>query len=131
MKNQKILLDTDILIELLRGNEVVTECLVSLLTEKKLLAYTAVTEAELFHGIRSKKEEKNLLETLSIFVCLDLTKEVGQQAGYYLYKYRKSHGVELADALIAAAAKVYQFSLSTFNWKHYPMKEIKKFEMKR
>jgi predicted nucleic acid-binding protein len=36
------------------------------------------------------------------------------------------HGVEIADALIAAAAQVHGLTLCTRNLRHYPMRDIKK-----
>jgi predicted nucleic acid-binding protein len=39
-------------------------------------------------------------------------------------RYRKSHAVELGDALIAAASVLNRASLWTRNMKHYPMKEL-------
>jgi predicted nucleic acid-binding protein len=50
--------------------------------------------------------------------------ETGRQAGDYLKRYRKSHAVELGDALIAAGAVLNNAALWTRNRKHYPMKEL-------
>jgi predicted nucleic acid-binding protein len=47
-----------------------------------------------------------------------------QNAVTQLRRYRKSHGVELADALIAATAVAHSAMLWTRNRKHYPMKEL-------
>lgn len=128
---KKILFDTDILIELLRGNAAVYADLTKLAKDRALLAYTAVTEAELFHGLRGEKEESALTHTLSVFQCVDIGKEAGREAGRYLKKYAKSHGLDTADALIAATAKINQLSLCTFNWKHYPMTDIEKYVLDR
>jgi predicted nucleic acid-binding protein len=49
---------------------------------------------------------------------------VGRQAGLYLQRYRRSHGVEVADALIAANAVASRAQLWTRNRKHYPMKDV-------
>ncbi len=38
----------------------------------------------------------------------------------------RSHGVEIADALIAAAAHVHGMTLCARNLRHYPMRDIKK-----
>lgn len=46
-------------------------------------------------------------------------------AGEYIRRYRKSHSVELGDALIAASAVVSGAALWTRNRKHYPMPELK------
>ncbi len=50
--------------------------------------------------------------------------EAGRQAGSHLRKYRRSHGVEVADAFVAACAVANNAELWTRNRKHYPMKEI-------
>lgn len=49
----------------------------------------------------------------------------GRQAGAYLSRYGKSHGVEIADALIAAAASTAGLVLWTQNRKHYPMADLR------
>ena len=46
----------------------------------------------------------------------------------YLRQYGKSHGVEIADALIAASAVANRATLWTRNRKHYPMKELSFFD---
>jgi len=51
-------------------------------------------------------------------------REVGRQAGDYLRQYRKSHGLELGDALMASAALLNRAHLWTRDRKHYPMKEL-------
>jgi predicted nucleic acid-binding protein len=47
--------------------------------------------------------------------------EIGKIAGDFMRVYRKSHSVELGDALIAGCTIKYDFKLWTFNRKHYPM----------
>jgi predicted nucleic acid-binding protein len=50
----------------------------------------------------------------------------GRKAGVYRRRFGGSHGVEIADALIAAAAHVHGLTLCTRNLRHYPMRDIKK-----
>jgi predicted nucleic acid-binding protein len=45
-----------------------------------------------------------------------------------LQQYRRSHAVEVADALIAASAVLNHAELWTLNRKHYPMKDISFFD---
>ena len=49
-------------------------------------------------------------------------------AGKWLVKYRRSHGIEIADALIAASAVENNAELWTGNRKHYPMKDLSFFD---
>jgi predicted nucleic acid-binding protein len=46
---------------------------------------------------------------------------VGRRAGGYLSRYSRSHGVQIADALVAAAATTAGLRLWTLNRRHYPM----------
>jgi predicted nucleic acid-binding protein len=89
--------------------------------------YSPVSVAELWAGARPKEHEalRNLFEALT---CAPIDEEAGSRAGLYLHQYRRSHAVELADALIAAGAVANGAELWTRNRKHYPMKEIVFFE---
>ncbi|HEY8500283.1 MAG TPA: PIN domain-containing protein, partial [Clostridia bacterium] len=49
---------------------------------------------------------------------------IAEIAGRYLNKYRKSHGINMADAIIAATAKLTDSKLYTLNMKNYPMNDI-------
>src|SRR5262249_51551758 len=51
----------------------------------------------------------------------------GRQAGTYLARYRRSHGLELGDALIAAAATTAGLRLWTLNRRHYPLRDVSLF----
>ncbi len=127
---KKILFDSDVLIEHLRGNSQVTSQMNALYESQNILAYTPVSEAEIFRGLRSNERQKT--EAILVhFECLDLNQLVGRKAGEYLKQYSRSHGLEIPDALIAATASIYRFHLCTFNWKHYPMREVERFEMER
>jgi predicted nucleic acid-binding protein len=59
-------------------------------------------------------------------VADELDERVGRKAGSYRLHFDASHGVEIADALIAAAAHVHGMTLCTRNLRHYPMRDIKK-----
>jgi hypothetical protein len=56
-------------------------------------------------------------------VVLDAT--VGRRAGAYLARYARSHGVQIADALVAAAASTAGLRLWTLNRRHYPMGDLR------
>lgn len=119
-----VLLDSDIIIEILRNNEAIAKEVKKLFRKGKLICFSPVTKAEVYHGIRPK-EEINTSRLFTKMTCLSINDATGETAGNYLRKYHKSHNVELGDALIAAAAKVNKAVLFTLNRKHYPMKDIK------
>jgi predicted nucleic acid-binding protein len=47
--------------------------------------------------------------------------DTGKLAGEFMNRYRKFHNVTLADALVAASARLNNLKLWTNNKKHYPM----------
>ena len=125
-----ILLDTDVLIEILRGNEAIRDELSALYLQGEALAYSPVTKAEVYAGLRSP--ERRVTEVLFLGLqCCSIDEMIGEHAGYFLRSYHKSHGVELADALIAATAKVYQAFLFTLNRRHYPMPELRLYPARK
>ncbi|MCE5307080.1 MAG: type II toxin-antitoxin system VapC family toxin [Acidobacteriales bacterium] len=123
-----VLVDSDILIEVARGRnaEIVSQWL-ELSQSDAAVLYSPVTAAELWAGARPS--EHNALESLfRALVCAPIDGAVGRQAGIYLQRYRRSHGVEVADALIAASAVANHAELWTRNRKHYPMKDVTFFD---
>ncbi|MBI4657027.1 MAG: type II toxin-antitoxin system VapC family toxin [Elusimicrobia bacterium] len=123
-----IILDSDVIIEVLRGNEEVTEEVIRLGKSGHAVLYTPVSEAEIYHGIRGNEAGK--AEALfSGCASVPITDTIGEKAGHYLRQFHKSHGTGLADALIAAATCVNNAELFTLNHKHYPMKDIKIYKI--
>ena len=123
-----VLVDSDILIEVSRARDAsIVSRWTELSTSDALILFSPVTAAELWAGARPAEHE--ILEDLfKALVCVPLDAAVGQRAGGYLRQYRKSHGVELGDALIAASAVAGGAMLWTRNRKHYPMKGLVFFE---
>ncbi len=123
-----VLIDSDVLIEVSRGrNESILSKWVDLSSSDGLILYSPVNEAELWAGARAR--EYDSLEALFVaLVCAPVDAAVGRRAGDYLRRYRKSHHLELGDALIAATAVANGAMLWTRNRKHYPMKELSFFD---
>jgi predicted nucleic acid-binding protein len=119
-----VLVDSDILIEISRNKDAaLRERWMRLSDSEDMLLCSPVSVAELWQGARPSEYEAltNLFHTL---ICVPVDAEAGRQAGEYLREYRKSHNVELADALIAAAVVLQRASLWTRNRKYYPMKGL-------
>lgn len=83
----------------------------------------AVSFAEIGAGIRSGEEAvADAFFGARGEVVLDAT--VGRRAGLYLSRYSRSHGLTIADALVAAAAGTAGLRLWTLNRRHYPMLDV-------
>jgi predicted nucleic acid-binding protein len=116
--------DSDILIEVSRGRDQdVLSRWTELSQSDNPILYSPVTAAELWAGARPREHEA-LTNLFRALLCAPIDSETGRQAGDYLRQYRKSHGLELGDALIAAAALLNYAELWTRNRKHYPMNEL-------
>ena len=123
-----VLVDSDILIEVSRGrNADVVSKWIDLSNADAAVLYSPVSVAELWAGAQPNEYEtlNNLFRALT---CIPIDEEAGRQAGVYLRQYRRSHGIEIADALIAASAAANRAELWTRNRKHYPMKEVSFFD---
>jgi len=114
-----ILLDTDVLVDFLRGHE--AAAFVSANVDRILLS--ALVVAELYSGVKGEVEEAALDDVVGLFRVVEITAEVAKAGGLYRRDYGKSHGVGLADALLAAMAEAEGAELATLNTQHYPMLE--------
>lgn len=122
-----VLVDTDILIDFLRGEDSAKEFLLSIINDLSICC-SVITVAELYAGMRDHEREKtiNLIDSLTI---MEVTREIAEKAGRYKNSH-KGHSLELDDCLIAATAFINNSVLATGNDKYYPMKDIKKFSSK-
>jgi len=119
-----VLVDTDVIIEVLRDRDrALLSRWIALADGADAVLYSPVTVAELWHGMRPA-EEAAVLGLLDAMIALPIDAQIGRRAGDYLRRFHKSHGVETADALIAATAATHACSLWTRNRKHYPMRDI-------
>ncbi len=109
---ERLLLDTDVLIEYLRGRPKAIEYLEGLTSD---LSISVISVAELFTGVKGDEEERALNQFLLAFSILPVTEKIARLGGLYRRKYRPSHGTGLADALIAATVEENSASLVTFN----------------
>ena len=113
-----LLIDTDVLIDYLRGRPEAVSYLESL---AETLLISAVTIAELYAGVRDGAERNALASFIQAFEIVAVDEEVAVKGGLYRRDYSKSHNTGLADALIAATAEIRNAELVTLNKKHFPM----------
>jgi predicted nucleic acid-binding protein len=118
----KILLDTDVVINILKKKE---ETLQQLSTLNECELYISpIVIAEVYAGARAK--EITQIETLfSYFESVSIDDEIGVETGNYANEFQKAfNGISLEDFMFAATAKHYNLTLWTYNKKHYPMRDI-------
>ena len=113
-----VVVDTDILIDTGRGVE---EALVYLdrIEDRFSVSISAVTEMELIIGCRNKDELRSLEAFLNRFQRIELHGDITGTAVDLLKRYRLSHGLLIADALIAATAISRDASLASKNQRDY------------
>lgn len=113
-----LLLDTDVIIDYLRGQAAAVAYIESLTNP---LSISAVTIAELYSGVREGHERTALDSFVAAFKLVKVDQAIAIQGGLYRRDYGKSHNVGLADAMIAATATASGATLVTLNQKHFPM----------
>jgi len=118
--NNQWVIDTDIIIDYLRGLSEAVHFLEKTLKES-VCYLSAITVAELYVGVRDGKERQLLGNFFNAFEIISIDPQIACAGGLYRRDYGKSHGVGLADAIIAATVVQYQASLATLNKKHFPM----------
>lgn len=121
---ERYLIDTDVIIDHLRGEEEARDLLKGIKVKDAHILYSVITKAELYAGVRPRDEEgvKRLLESMDE---VGINGEIAEAGGRYKNRFHASHGLLLPDALIAASAKRVRATLVTLNRKHYPMRDIK------
>lgn len=112
-----MLVDTDVIIWYMRGNEKARDCL----DANPYFQISVVTYMELVQGMRNKQELRALRRALRNWnvEVIYINEEISSKAMFYVEQHYLSHSVALADALIAATAVSYGLSLLTGNDKHY------------
>lgn len=119
----KVLIDTDVAIDFLRGDNKTKQLLASLWNANN--AYISLLSIyELHAGMRETEAEytKNFISACQI-EGINLT--IATEAGNY-FRYHRSRGLTLTslDCMIYMTAKFNNFKLLTRNLKHYPDKDI-------
>lgn len=109
------LLDTGILVDVLRRHRGAIGYVASL----GEWAYSLVSAMELVAGARGRTEIRDLEFFLSEFRQISLSEFIGIVGYGIMRDYHPSHGLDPADALIAATAITEELTLATTNPKHF------------
>ena len=113
-----ILLDTDVLVDFLRGHN---KAVAFVNAYSNWIILPSIVIAELYAGIKGEDEQVALDKFVSLFRVIPVNTEIAKTGGLYKRKINRSHGVGLADAIIAASVEAENAELKTLNIRHYPM----------
>ncbi len=118
--NDLIIVDTDILIDAGRGIQEAVDFLKQTQSgNTHILAISVVTQLELMVGCRNKSELRKLDKFLKLFQVIKLNEAISEKAVELLRLYRLSHGLLIADSLIAATALTLNSSFISKNQRDY------------
>jgi hypothetical protein len=121
----RYLLDTTVLVAHLRGDEEISQLMLDLVAAGHLLCVSCVNVAEVERGIRPK-ERRAATTLLDRLTFLSTTVEAAIRAGRYLAELsERGRTLHLADALVAATARVHGAVLVTDNVADFPMRDIR------
>jgi len=111
------LIDTDVMIDVSRGNASAASYLDSLSDP----AISIITAQELIVGARDKRDLVGIDSLVSAYPVIHMDTAIGQLAYDLLKRYAKSDGLRTFDSLIAATAIRLGFELVSKNRKHFAM----------
>ena len=112
------IVDTDIVIDAGRGVGEAVSCLQQV-EQRASLAISVISQMELTIGCRTRAELRSLERFLLRFQIIKLNERISDTALDLLRRYRLSHGLLIADALIAATALSLDTSFVTKNQRDY------------
>jgi len=113
-----VIVDTDIIIDASRGTKEAVSHLRGLKSSAEL-AISAITKMELIVGCRQKTDLLYLERFIRHFQVLMISELISGKALELLQQYRLSHGLLIADALIAATALSLNCPLASKNQRDY------------
>lgn len=116
-----ILVDTNVLLEHVRGNAAARDWLAEARSRSGRLATSALCVVELTGGMRSP-ERRVIDRLLGLVDVLGVTGPVAHRAGELMRTFRQSHHtIGTVDYVIAATAQLHGLELATLNVRHFPM----------
>lgn len=119
-----VLVDSSVLIDVLRGREGRADLLERLVARGSLLCSCDITLAEIYAGMLEPERTRteDLLGSLFYLPC---EAAVARRAGLLRRAWRaKGHSLTLADTFLAALCIQHGVVLLTDNKRHFPMKDL-------
>ena len=122
MATEKIICDTDVLIDYFDKNNSRNASTATLL-ERDIgldnVIISSITKMELLFGATNKSDLHIINKKLSRFSIILINERINLTAINLVQNYKLSHGLALADALIAATALETKLKLFSYNRKDF------------
>ena len=113
---EKIVLDTNILIEILKGNQSIIVKLSSFNADYYI---SSITVMELYYGALNKAELFQLKKFILLFKVIEVNETISSISTELVFEYAKSHNLAIPDSLIASTAISAKSKLFTLNLKDF------------
>lgn len=112
-----IVLDTTVLVDVMRGHRPALEYLRSL---GDVPVCSEISRVEILRGVRSRERDpvERLMRALR---WMPVDEQVARRAGALGRTWRRSHGLAVTDLVIAATAQELSADVVTSNVRHFPM----------
>jgi tRNA(fMet)-specific endonuclease VapC len=112
-----VIFDTNILIELYRGNIAVKQQIERI--DPGVIYISSITVAEFMAGARDKADLKRIENLLTKYTAIQINPDITDIFIDLFRTLTLSHRPGIADTLIAATALYYNLPLLTLNKKHF------------
>lgn len=113
---EKVILDTNILIEILKGEK---RTIAKVESMERELCISSITAMELYYGALDKAEVRRLEKFVSLFTVIYPDETLSRKAMELVKRYAKSHSLDIPDSIIAATALTRNCELFTYNRKDF------------
>jgi predicted nucleic acid-binding protein len=107
--------DTDILIDFYRNYQPAVAFLDHYYSMDEILAISSITQMELFIGCRNKRELTETVKFLKQYEVVHFSRSISEKTVKLIREYNLSHGLLMADAIIAATALISDGELFSKN----------------
>jgi len=122
MAAEKIICDTDVIIDYFdtrQNRHEETRVILEQTIGFQNILISSITKMELISGATNKADLQKISKNLNRFSVLLINPEINLRAIDLVQSYRLSHGLALADAMIAATAIQTELKLFTYNIKDF------------
>lgn len=118
------LLDSDIVVWILRKNQAIISS-INKLIEEDTTGVSTITILEIYKNV-FPKEISDVEEFFKKQKIIPVTAQIAKDGGWYWQQFHKRlKNLNILDCIIASTAKDQKAKLVTLNTRHFPMSDIK------